>query len=178
MDAGSSTAVPRRRRTQCVVLRPQEGDASDGGALLALLDERGWVFHEASESLLAMAELCLLDRIGASKTSWGLAPAEGLALVVCHRAAWPDLGRLLSAIERYVPKAELLCYEGGSLEHLGGRGAGEAPAAGDQIDARANREPPATESPLISSAEIAMLLEAHDTLPAGRGRPPGTDLQQ
>lgn len=143
----------------CVVLRPRE---SDRGALGALLDERGWTTHEASDALLAMAELCLLERLGASKNSWGLAAAQGLALVVCDRGAWPDLGTLLSAVRRYVPKAELLCWEEGSLERLGGRGEAAQPPAAAARAARANREPPTNEPPLITSAEIAMLLEAQD----------------
>lgn len=155
---------PTQRRTRCVVLMPRECRASERGReLQSLLDEQGWMTHETQDPLPAMAELCLLDRLQASRRSWGLAPVEGLALVVCD-PRWSELPDMLSAARRYVPKAQLLAYENGTLQRIDMEPVPRPvarPARQESEDPEpANREAPTIETPLISNEEIAMLLEA------------------
>jgi hypothetical protein len=174
------------------VLLAPKGDRGQGRGevLQALLDRRGWIAHETSDLLEALAELCLLQRTLASRRAWGLTPAEQLALVVVEPRRWPQLAAMLAAARRYVPQASVWSFVDGGLHSLASDRQAE-PAGGDAPDGRVRRlRPPAGEGsgsaeagaggprqpadahntdrartdeswrPHISREEIAMLLES------------------
>jgi hypothetical protein len=156
-------------RTRCVLLAPQGDRAQDRGEdIQSLLDRRGWFAHEADDALGALAELCLLERTQTLRQAWGLQTVEQLALIVVEPQRWPQLQEMLSAVRRYVPKATVWSFANNGLQPLG-------PAARvDEIRRPETDAPPVPPErttevtpPLISSDEIAMLLESEDRDPQG-----------
>lgn len=172
---------------RCVVLAPRGGPGSAGidQQLRSLLQTRQWQAQALNDPLQALAELCLLERIRASRAGWEpTPPEEGLALVVVEPERWADLEAMLSAAWRYVPAATLWSYADGTLHPLTPQeqtGARHHPRA-DHLPAETSAAPapqpivrtmprpahggeahPPTsplEPPLVSQEEIAMLLNS------------------
>ena len=168
--AGPPGSLLRRRllecrvtaRTPCVLLVPKGGRPSERGRQLqVLLDERGWEAHESNDPLLALAELCLLDRMRASQRSWGHGDDGTPALVVVQPAGWPGIDFMVAAARRYVPGAGVWSYDAGSLDELA-----PDPQQRPRTRAKTNRSPSAVEVPLVSPEEIDMLLEDPDRDPS------------
>lgn len=159
----------RNNATRCVLLTP----AGDGSGVREQLDNQGWIAQTAHDPLPALAELCLLRRLGASRPGWDRSSGEALALVVVEPARWDQLPEMLSAARRYVPSAELWAYEAGSLKPMPNA------AATDTYDIPTTRRP-AVERPAISGDEIAMLLDMNSDEPGEPDEPnepaaPGMD---
>ena len=161
----------RDNATRCVLLAPA-GDVSD---VREQLVNQGWIAHTAHDPLPALAELCLLQRLDASRPGWGRTPGEALALVVVEPSRWNQLPEMLSAARRYVPSAEIWAYEDGTLKPLPNAVTPET----YQIPApeRETTERPAIEQPAISGDEIAMLLDMNSHEPVEPDKPdePGPD---
>jgi hypothetical protein len=144
----------------CVVLtRP---GAPTDTHFATLIDARGWRPVVLEDPALAMAELCLLERMHAVGRRTGTAPE--LALVI--RADDPrPLDELIDAVTRYVPCAEVWTYRSDDLESLVARAAAPSPTVdatielephpdGDDGDVTAPGGPPQ-----ITEQELAMLFE-------------------
>ncbi len=144
----------RNNATRCVLLAP----AGDGSDVREQLSKQGWIAHPADDPLPALAELCLLQRLDASRRAWGRTQGEALALVVVEPSRWDQLPAMLAAARRYVPSAELLSYEAGALKPMPNA------AAPDTYDKPA-AERPDIEPPAISGDEIAMLLDMNSHEP-------------
>ncbi len=99
--------------TKCVLL----ASTASGNRAREQLGARGWAAHLSSDPLPALAELCLLDRLGAKRRAWGR-PTNGLALVVVEPSRWSQLPAMLSAARRYVPTAALWTFDDGQLTPL------------------------------------------------------------
>lgn len=151
--------------TSCVLLAPPEQRHDAFGELT----RRGWVAHEASHPLPAMAELCLLDRLAGIDGGKDGRRADDLALVVVEPAHWPQLPALVAAARRYVPQAALWSYREGVLAPIAAEG-GPPPAASNarrpasyeppQGRAAGPREDAGDAGPSrISADEIDMLLD-------------------
>jgi hypothetical protein len=154
-------------RTRCVLLAPKGDRAQDcGDDVQSMLDRRGWIAHEADDTLGALAELCLLERTQALRQAWGLQTVERLALVVVEPQQWPQLPAMVSAARRYVPKVALWSFVDGGLHPLDARD-GE----GETRKREADAPPPPRDRtvevtpPLVTGDEIAMLLEEEDPQP-------------
>lgn len=145
--------------------------AADGAGARDQLDARGWVAHLSDDPLPALAELCLLERLDATRRAWGR-PPDGLALVVVAPSRWPELPALLSAARRYVPAARLWAFENGTLTPLSAPAASDngegAPGDGQAANAAAPgsyemRTPPQAadedRTSQITGDEISMLLD-------------------
>ncbi len=102
------------RATRCVLLAPAE----DGAGVREQLSARGWIAHLAGDPLPALAELCLLQRLTASRRAWGHDADETLALVVVEPSRWRQLSAMLGAARRYVPTARLWSFDDGTLSPL------------------------------------------------------------
>ncbi len=180
-----STDCPIR----CVVLAPAGDDGGTDQALRSLLEHRQWLVHQASHPLEAFAELCLLERIQASRAAWGLRRSERLALVSVEPSRWPRLDALLAAAGRYLPAVSLWRYSDGRLAPVSPaspqaepgdrpdsmrveapppprepRPPGEPPEPPEPPELPALAEPPdSTEAaPHVSRDEIAMLLDSDE----------------
>ncbi len=147
-------------RTNCVVLAPDA--KSVDGRLRSQLEQRQWDALVTDVPLMAMAELCLAQRMQSSRTAWGLTSADGVALVVIEPSHWADLSVMLRAIKRYVPVVAAWAFEGGTLRCIAeadrdevlGRVAPPPKARPDDEEDRAS-EPL---DPQVTRDEIAMLL--------------------
>ena len=100
-------------RTKCVVLATKAKCVD--GRLRSQLEQRHWDALVTDLPLMAMAELCLAQRLQSSRTAWGLTSADGVALVVIEPSHWSDLSVMLRAIKRYVPVVGAWAFEGGTL---------------------------------------------------------------
>ena len=173
--------------TRCVLLAPVE----NGAGVCEQLRARGWIAHLAGDPLPALAELCLLQQLTASRRAFGQESDETLALVVVEPSRWGQLSAMLAAASRYVPSARLWSYDDGTLTPLpadggsdngpdAGREAGTANAAAGpsyRTSAPSEARAPAEDgvSRPISGDEIAMLLDPDygDT-----GSPPRPDTPE
>ena len=147
-------------RTKCVVLAPNA--KSVDGQLRSQLEQRHWDALVTDVPLMAMAELCLAQRIQSSRTAWGLTSADGVALVVIKPSHWSDLSVMLAAIKQYVPVVGVWVFEEGTLRCI-------AEADRDEVLGRVTPPPKirpdddedrASEAldPQVTRDEIAMLL--------------------
>ncbi len=157
------------RATRCVVLAPVE----DGAGVREQLTARGWITHLAGDPLPALAELCLLHRLTASRRAWGHESDETLALVVVEPDGWSQLSAMLAAARRYVPSARLWSYDDGTLTPLPDDGVSDnEPNAGGEASTPNAAAPPSYQrvhpsggsardgvSLPLSADEIAMLLD-------------------
>ncbi len=148
-------------RTNCVVLAPNAAGVDEG--LRSQLEQRQWHALIAGDPLMAMVELCLLERARSSRIAWGLSSVDGASLVVVEPSQWSNFSGMLGAIRQYLPTAGVWSFEDGVLrciaeakgdEVLGRVG---APANGQPHDdvEEANSE---TLDPQVTREEIAMLL--------------------
>ena len=148
-------------RTKCVVLAPNA--KSVDGRLRSQLEQRHWDALVTDVPLMAMAELCLAQRMQSSRTAWGLTSPDGVALVVIEPSHWSDLSAMLGAIKRYVPVVRAWAFEDGVLRCI-------AQADRDEVLGRV-APPPETRpddddddrasealDPQVTRDEIAMLL--------------------
>lgn len=148
-------------RTNCVVLAPDA--KSVDGRLQSQLEQRHWDALVTDAPLMAMAELCLAQRMQSSRTAWGLTSADGVVLVVIEPSHWSDLSVMLGAIKRYVPVVGAWAFEEGVLRCI-------AQADRDEVLGRVapppetrpddDEEDRASEAldPQVTRDEIAMLL--------------------
>ena len=147
-------------RTNCVVLAPDA--KSVDGRLRSQLEQRHWDALVTDVPLMAMAELCLAQRMQSSRTAWGLTSADGVVLVVIEPSHWLDLSVMLAAIKRYVPVVGAWAFEDGALRCI-------AQADRDEVLGRVapppetrpnDEEDRASEAldPQVTRDEIAMLL--------------------
>lgn len=148
-------------RTNCVVLAPDA--KSVDGRLRSQLEQRHWDALVTDVPLMAMAELCLAQRMQSSRTAWGLTSADGVVLVVIEPSHWSDLSIMLAAIKRYVPVVGAWAFEDGELRCI-------AQADRDEVLGRVapppetrpddDEEDRASEAldPQVTRDEIAMLL--------------------
>ncbi len=149
--------MPSRNNATRFVLLAPAGDRSD---VREQLSKQGWIAHPADDPLPALAELCLLQRLDASRRGWGRTQGDALALVIVEPSRWDQLPAMLEAARRYVPSAELMSYEAGALKPIANA------AAPDTYDI------PAPERPAISGDEIAMLLDMNSLEPDAPNPPP------
>ena len=148
-------------RTNCVVLAPN-AEAVDQ-RLRSQLEQRRWYARMAGDPLMAMVELCLLERARSSRTAWGLSSVDGATLVVLEPNQWSNFSAMLGAIKQYLPTAGVWSFENGVLRCI-------AEANGDEVlgrvGAAANGQPDddveeadsETVDPQVTRDEIAMLL--------------------
>ena len=148
-------------RTNCVVLAPDA--KSVDGRLRSQLEQRHWDALVTDVPLMAMAELCLAQRMQSSRTAWGLTSADGVVLVVIEPSHWSDLSVMLAAIKRYVPVVGAWAFEDGALRCI-------AQADRDEVLGRVTPSPktrsddddegraPEAVDPQVTRDEIAMLL--------------------
>ena len=148
-------------RTNCVVLAPN-AEAVDE-RLRSQLEQRHWYALMAGDPLMAMVELCLLERARSSRTAWGLSGVDGATLVVPEPDQWSNFSAMLGAIKQYLPTAGVWSFENGVLRCI-------AEANGDEVLGRvgapANGQPDddveeadsETVDPQVTRDEIAMLL--------------------
>ncbi len=171
------------RATRCVLLAPAE----DGAGVREQLSTRGWIAHLASDPLPALAELCLLQRLTASRRAWGHDADEVLALVVVEPSRWGQLSAMLAAARRYVPSARLWSYDDGTLrplpaDHVSDNGpnvAGDASTPNAAAPPSYEKVPPSEAGDPaedgvalpISADEIAMLLDPDFGEPDSPRRP-------
>ena len=105
--------------TRCVLLMPEgEGDCAH---VRDLLIARDWHVINQSNPYLALAELCIRRRAMVSRTTWGLPGGETQALVIIEPQNRNDTAELLSAMNRYLPSAQVLAFAGGKLLPLAQR---------------------------------------------------------
>ena len=101
-------------KANCIVLTPKPEQMND--ELQQLLEARNWQVRQTNVPLLAMSDLCLLERTQASRSAWGLSRSEGIALIVVDPNNWPELKTMLSAIAQYVPIVTIWSFENGKLQ--------------------------------------------------------------
>lgn len=147
-------------RTNCVVLAPNA--KSVDGRLRSQLEQRQWDALVTDVPLMAMAELCLAQRMQSSRTAWGLTSADGVVLVVIEPSHWSDLSDMLRAIKRYVPVVGAWVFEEGELRCIAQADRDEvlgrvAPPPKTRPDDEEDRASEALD-PQVTRDEIAMLL--------------------
>lgn len=147
-------------RTKCVVLAPNA--KSVDGRLRSQLEQRHWDALVTDVPLMAMAELCLAQRMQSSRAAWGLTGADGVALVVIEPSHWSDMSVMLGAIKRYVPVVGAWAFEDGALRCIAQADRDEvlghvAPPPKTRPDDDEDRASEALE-PQVTRDEIAMLL--------------------
>ena len=101
-------------KANCIVLTPMPEQIDD--RLKQLLEARNWHVRQTNVPLLAMSDLCLLERTQSSRSAWGLARSEGVALIVVQPDHWPELETMLGAIARYVPIVSIWSFDNGNLQ--------------------------------------------------------------
>ena len=168
--------------TRCVLLAPVE----NGAGVCEQLRARGWIAHLAGDPLPALAELCLLHQLTASRRTWGRESDETLALVVVEPSRWRQLSAMLAAASRYVPSARLWSSDNGTLMPLPADGVSDnepnarraagtpnaaAPPSYRRIPSEARGPAEDGVSLPISADEIAMLLDPDFSDPGSPPRP-------
>ncbi len=146
-------------KANCIVLTPKPEQISD--ELKQLLEARNWHVRQTNVPLLAMSDLCLLDRTQASRSAWGLPRSEGLALIVVEPEHWPDLQIMLMAIARYVPVVSIWSYENGKLQCVSEPTGNNQSHDEFEIDPETDPDDDVADSH-ISGDELAMLLDIED----------------
>ncbi|MCH8824473.1 MAG: hypothetical protein IH984_13315 [Planctomycetes bacterium] len=101
-------------KANCIVLTPKPEHVNE--ELKQLLEARNWHVRQTNVPLLAMSDLCLLERTQASRSAWGLSRSEGIALIVVEPEHWPELQTMLGAIAQYLPIVSIWSYEKGKLQ--------------------------------------------------------------
>jgi len=148
-------------RTNCVVLAPNAEGVNE--PLRSQLEQRHWTALTVGDPLMAMVELCLLERARSSRTAWGLSSVDGATLIVVDPNEWSNFGGMLEAIRQYLPTASVWSFEDGVLrciaaptsdEALGHVGAAANGQPDDDVE-EAESEPV---DPQVTRDEIAMLL--------------------
>lgn len=102
-------------RMTCVVLTSSE--QLDVGINSAFV-ERGWRAHLANDPLMAMADLCLLDKAQTSRSAWGLPRAEPLRLLIVEPQQWRDVASMVAAIGRHLPATDVWEARDGALTRV------------------------------------------------------------
>ena len=164
MKADRDQAAPSpQQRARCIILTAV-GEEPERD-LQALIHRHRWEALCTDDAYQAMAELCLEERMQASRAAWGLQRARGLALVIVQttgNGARRD-EPLVHAVQKYLPETGIWSYASGALTAI------EPPPASDQPlekDRPASHDAvPSDEDPLcdfepaeITSQEIEMLL--------------------
>jgi len=108
---------------------------------------RGWTITTLDDPVMAMSELCLLERSQAARAAWGLRGTADLVLIVSGEAMPDDL---VAAVQWYLPDVVIWRYDDAAITMLDGEP--EANASADASPASSNA-PPAE----VSAAEIDML---------------------
>ena len=148
-------------RTNCVVLAPN-AEAVDE-RLRSQLEQRHWHALMAGDPLMAMVELCLLERARSSRTAWGLSSVDGATLVVVEPDRWSSFSAMLDAIKHYLPTAGVWSFEDGVLRCIAEANGDEvlgrvvAPANGQPVDDVEEADSEMVD-PQVTRDEIAMLL--------------------
>lgn len=102
-------------RTTCVVLTSSEQlDVAINSAFV----ERGWRAHLANDPLLAMADLCLLDKAQTSRSAWGLPRAEPLRLLIVEPQQWRDVASMVAAVRTHLPATDVWEARNGALTRV------------------------------------------------------------
>ena len=101
-------------KANCIVLTPKPEQIDT--ELQQLLEARKWLVRQTNVPLLAMADLCLLDRTQASRSAWGLPHNEGVVLIIVDADHLPELQTMLLAINRYVPIVSIWSFDNGILQ--------------------------------------------------------------
>jgi hypothetical protein len=101
----------------CAIVVDPSGRKPDE-RLAALLDERQWEAVAIDDPHLALAELCVRERLEVSRSAWGLARAGELALVISPSKADDEATQtrqLFNAVRTYVPRASVWLFASGEL---------------------------------------------------------------
>ena len=101
-------------KANCIVLTPKPEQVNE--ELKQLLEARNWHVRQTNVPLLALSDLCLLERTQASRSAWGLSRCEGVALIVVDPDNWPELQAMLGAIAQYLPIVSIWSFENGKLQ--------------------------------------------------------------
>ena len=101
-------------KANCIVLTPKPEQVNE--ELKQLLEARNWHVRQTNVPLLALSDLCLLERTQASRSAWGLSRCEGVALIVVDPDNWPELQAMLGAIAQYLPIVSIWSFEYGKLQ--------------------------------------------------------------
>ncbi len=147
-------------KANCIVLTPKPEQIDD--KLKQLLEARNWHVRQTNAPLLAMSDLCLLERTQASRSAWGLSRSDGVALIVVDPDNWPELQTMLSAIHQYVPIVSIWSFENGRLQCV------SEPIENDRSDEDEIEDKPVNQNEddvtdlHISGDELAMLLDIED----------------
>ena len=147
-------------KANCIVLTPTPEQMND--ELQQLLEARNWHVRQTNVPLLAMSDLCLLERTQASRSAWGLSRSEGIALIVVDPNNWPDLQTMLGAVTQYVPIVTIWSFENGKLQCV------SEPLENNQshdefvIDPVVEHDDDEVTDLHISGDELAMLLDIED----------------
>ena len=160
-DRDQAASSPHQR-ARCVILTAAGQEPRD---LQALIHQRRWEPISTDDAYKAMAELCLEERMQASRAAWGLQRARGLALVIV-RTTRNEAGRdesLVHAVQKYLPETAIWRYASGALTAVEPPPASDPPLEQDgsvSHDAGSSDEelPCDFEPAEITSEEIEMLL--------------------
>lgn len=146
-------------KANCIVLTPKPEQMND--ELRQLLEARNWHVRQTNVPLLAMSDLCLLERTQASRSAWGLSRSEGIALIVVDPNNWPELQAMLGAIAQYVPIVTIWSFENGKLQCVSEPIENNQSHDEFEIDPVNEQDDEVTDLH-ISGDELAMLLDIED----------------
>ena len=155
----------REEFIQCVVLVCE--DAHEDSALLPdelrrkieQFGERAAIHHDAC---LAMAELCLADRLEAGRAAWGLPRTRNLSLVLWSAdLSSVKIAQLLDAVRKYLPETSIFKYgEDAKLRPISPspRSGATSQSATAQCERAVVADDPELDAPpRITAEELAML---------------------
>lgn len=102
--------------TTCILLTPPIGELPQ--RLKNEVNQRAWQLVQVSDALEAFAQTCLLERVAASRKSWGLPRTGRIALVIVNPNDWSESSELLLAVRRYTPGIDVWAFENEVLRKL------------------------------------------------------------
>jgi len=129
-----------------LVERGRDIDATLRDAIAA----HGWSVTALHDPVMAMAELCLLERSQAARSAWGLRGTSDLVLVLADPTPLDDL---VDAVQWYLPGVAIWRAENGTMTML------DAPPETAADTPTSPAGPPAEDAPPadVTAAEIDML---------------------
>lgn len=103
-------------RTHCLLLVPPGQDGVSAWTEQAR--HRGWSVREVHDPCLALADVCMRDRMLRQRESDGHAAMERQVFLVTAAALHPRGAALLDAVRRYAPRTPVWTTDGGAIVPL------------------------------------------------------------
>ncbi len=107
-----------RKAKTCLVVTPDRGDVD--AAIRQEAMWRGWELELRHDPVMAMAEICLREKVAASRALASGEPEASIALVVVHPASSAHGAQFLRAASTYLRQTSIYAFTEDGLTRVAG----------------------------------------------------------